>query len=826
MTKRIFRIMNLSGRLIENHRFDKWASGVSSPPDNWTSVNTPTVTQSSSNVVSGVYSVRVQNASTEADRGVYQDVTDSIVTGETYYISVMVTPAAGTVRLIVWDGGGTSNPVTASSTGTSNQRLIVKKVAPSTGLRIALIARTAGADGYFSMVQTGTGYVEFIEGEQDTTFRITDWRETVADYKGGGELAGSTIGDNSAMVAAYWENAVQTVDFHIKGRVSQDNVAQKLGELARLCYSQANRYGFDNSVPDPVYIETKTRYETNSRFALVVKATVPEIPDAMGIEFEQLHLLDASLIVQHKQWLSVPPGEGKARLIGNRETYNGIDFGTVNSSGTFDPAKGERSAWVTNHRAQANLTHIFNYDASLTSFSSNLLFAPPYSLFPSPAAVGDMVYFGIDTTVANSGPFTNLLFDITQVASATTSYSAGWEIWTGSWAAFTQRDNTALASGELFTAPGQNIVAWPNPSGWVTTTVNGVTGYWVRARLTALTGTFNNPIQGNRNIQSITWPYVELPQTESGGHVSALARMKVNNYSGLSIASGTDYVFAGLRSVGRGDDFTGFINLADEQNPTGITVTAGTGSAFGADINAPSGRSLQYTTVAAAWTQVGYITFDSTIARQFYGRYRAFLTVRQVGGSANQMSARLAIGGLVGLTPRLAYSSTAFVPVITNPFVVLDLGEITFPGTDAVSANMGEFNAFLEVNSTSTTPDLYLEQLVLIPTDEMYYGSFAQNGTRLGFSTAVADTHLYLDADNLSKPNRGLNNFIIRLSDGVQADTWARLSTQLTVKQTGPQRLWFFTVLKSSNILYAPPSHTHSVELFTNQRYLLNRGAG
>lgn len=825
---RIFRIMNLSGRLISNYRFDDWSNGVTVAPADWTATGTPDVSQSEENVFSGLYSARVQNPSTEADRGIYQDVTTNIVTGQTYYISVMVTPTAGTARLVVYDGGGTNNPVTVSSDGTGTQRLIVKKVAPSTGLRIALIARTAGAVCYFSMVQSGTGYVEFIEGEQDTTFRITDWRETIPDYKGGGDMAGSVIGDNSQLVSAYWDNAIQTVEFHIKGSTSQDNVASKIGELVKLCYSQANRYGFDNAVTDPVYIETKARYETNSRFALVTKANIPEIPDKMGIEFEQLHLLDASLIVQHKQWLSLPPGEGKARLIGSSETYNGVNFGTVDGIGNFDPLKGERSAWVTNHRTTANLTHIYNYDASTLSFSSNLLGFPPVTLWPSPAAVGDFVYFGISTGVANSGPFTGLLFDITAGASSTTSYSAGWEYWNGSaWAGFVQRDNTVgSTSGEVFSATGQNIVAWAHPSNWATTTINSVTAYWVRCSLTALTGTLTNPVQGNRVIQAITWPYVEIPQSESGGHIPALARLKVNNYSGLSVVSGTDYVFAGLRGVGRGEDFTSFINLADEQNPTGITITAGTGSAFGADINAPTGRSLQYTTVSTSWQEVGYITFGASIAEQFYGKYRAFLTVRQVSGSANQMSARLAIGGLVGLTPRLAYSSTAFVPVITNPFVALDLGEIELPGGVASPNNDGEFNVFLQVNSTSATPDLYLEQLVLIPTDEMFYGSYATNGTRLGYSSAVADTHLYLDADNVSKPNRGLSNFIIRLSDGVQADVWTRLSTHLNVSYTGPQRLWFFTLLKTSNILYAPPSHTHSIELFTTHRYLSMRGAG
>ncbi len=830
---RIFRLSNLSTRLISGASFEAWSSGITSAPDGWTATGTPSLSQSESNVIDGLYSCRIQNASTEADRGIYQDITSGIVAGETYYVRVFANVVSGVARVSVYDGGGTSNAVTVDTTATGNQQIIVKKTAPATGgIRIGIFSRTASnGDVYADLVQTGTGFVEFIEGEYDTTFRITNWRESVADYKGGGDFAGSVVGDNSKLVSGYWENAIQTVDFHVKGRVSQDNVGAKLRELMALCYSQANRYGFDSSVLDPVYIEAKYKNETNSRYALVVKATIPEIPDGMGIEFEQLYLLEASLIVNHKQWLSVPPGHGLNLSLGALEVFNSTNFGTVGGTGTFAADKGTRSFWVGNRRSQSNLTHIFNYDDSGTSFSSNLLNGGSFTLFPASPAVNDIVYFGTSTAIANSGPFSSLLFNIQSIASAGTSYGMTWEYWNGgAWAGLTPRDNTVASgagSDDSFSALGQNVVAWAHPTAWAANTINAVTAYWVRVRLSALTGALTRPVQADTQVQAIMWPYAEINHDQTGGSISSPARLLVTNYSGSGATTGTDYIFAGLRSISRGSNFTSQINISDEQNPTGITITALPGIAFGDDINTATGRSLQYTTVTAAWTEIGYITFASSIALHFYGKFRAFLVVRQVGAGANIFSARIAIGGFFGSSSRLAYSNSAFVPVVDTANTLLDLGEVTLPGTDTVGGrDSSEFNVFLQVNCTTTTRDLYIETLVLVPSDEMFYAGRNVSDAKLGYGAVLSGTNLYLDADNLTNPRRGLRNVIRKTSDDVQADVWGRQSTELFIQPKGTQRLWLFSVLNSSSVLYAPISQVFSVELQTVKRYLSMRGAG
>ena len=93
-----------------------------------------------------------------------------------------------------------------------------------------------------------------------------------------------------------------------------------------------------------------------------------------------------------------------------------------------------------------------------------------FTLFPTPATA-DRTYFG------HSVPFYNLTFAFGTAGSAATYV---WEYWNGSaWTSLTVTDGTSS-----FTANGS--VTWTSgaASGWATTSVNGVTMYYVRVRFT------------------------------------------------------------------------------------------------------------------------------------------------------------------------------------------------------------------------------------------------------------------------------------------------------------------------------------------------------
>lgn len=98
----------------------------------------------------------------------------------------------------------------------------------------------------------------------------------------------------------------------------------------------------------------------------------------------------------------------------------------------------------------------------------------PHTLLPDVAAVNDAYYFGLHA------PFVRLDLDIT--AAADGDHVLVWEVWDG--AAWTELDRyTDGTSG--FRQGGR--VSFDEPSAWATTSVGGISSYWLRARVTAVT---------------------------------------------------------------------------------------------------------------------------------------------------------------------------------------------------------------------------------------------------------------------------------------------------------------------------------------------------
>jgi hypothetical protein len=202
------------------------------------------------------------------------------------------------------------------------------------------------------------------------------------------------------------------------------------------------------------------------------------------------------------------------------------------------------AGYIANKSVIANLTHIkiddggaFSDVFPMTTF--------PTAFMPAVPVAGDAVYFGINTTLADTGPFSSLVFDIaTPATGAAATYNIVWEYWDGAaWDLLVVTDNT----GALFTFQqvGVTSVFWENPSDWATTTVDGIAGYWVRARVTAVAGgALVSPTQDNREIYSITNSHIDFNDTDVGGDIPALAEFMLKNQSDASgkteiLASGT-----------------------------------------------------------------------------------------------------------------------------------------------------------------------------------------------------------------------------------------------------------------------------------------------
>lgn len=484
--------------------------------------------------------------------------------------------------------------------------------------------------------------------------------------------------------------------------------------------------------------------------------------------------------------------------------------------------------YAANKTQITNLTHIKVYDASATSFTDVFpMTSYPVELLPSTPANDDAVYFGIDTSLTDvdTGPFSSLVFDLSSpfVGWATVA----WEYWDGSaWSALTVKDNTLS-----LLQTGVNSVHWVPPSNWATTAVDGLTGYWVRFRVDAIATSPEPPAQQNRNIYAVVNPYIEIAASQIGGDIPALARVRVENVSDRDGPGGsapdlyTNRVIMGLRSVSRGALFTAYLNAADEQNPVGVTVTAGTDTTFANAIGAPSGRIAQWSpTGTGSWVTILTFTLATTIATQYYGTFRVFLRARQSGGTAGQMQLRLRTSTGSG---GVSITTDAQVFANVNDHQIIDFGQLTIPLSAYLkSTELGDvLTIAVQGNTSSTTPDANLYDLVLMPVDE--WAADLTDGENS--ATSALASGFYLDVDSVSFPKRQLRNAVKSTGTNYTKAIWQQVANGPAILQANErQRLWLLTLRTASagsSDWRSEPDAVHRVQMWSAERYRWARGS-
>lgn len=483
----------------------------------------------------------------------------------------------------------------------------------------------------------------------------------------------------------------------------------------------------------------------------------------------------------------------------------------------------ENEVYVANKQNTGNLTHVFHYDASGPTYSSNLMNAtPPFDLLPAVPAVGDILYLG-----SSDGPFPSAVFDL--LVTMVDVKAVAYEYYNGAWTTLTVQDNTRAAGSSIpFTALGVGSMHWEQPSDWTTTTINGATCYWVRVRVTGIDAGPIPPTQGNRLPYAIVVPYVEIAATEVKGDLPARAKVTLNNQADgtnapSALTINVDWVLTAVRSVSRGALFTPFLNCADEQNPVGLTVTAGTNTSFVTNITTPTGRAMLYNPVAVEGLDVrATLTLDSALFRQYTGTFRAFARVRQTGGSAGAINVRLRVASnnanyVFFTSPTLPISIIA--PSTSAQWELLDFGSITLP-----NKNFSSYLFLLDAENTDATPrDLYLCDLILMPVDECAVeASEALNSIEgmLGYF----DTNRKLVVDSLSNPRRLVEAELRKQTDDTVISFYIPVPENLFRLQQGArQRVYFLSWNQLTKISFITTAY--SVQMERVHQYLSARGA-
>lgn len=384
------------------------------------------------------------------------------------------------------------------------------------------------------------------------------------------------------------------------------------------------------------------------------------------------------------------------------------------------PTCEEQRVFTTNHWQRAQISHMFL--ASGPFFSPNMIGSiMPQPLLGPAVAPGWMLYLGIDTTILDSGPFSSIVFNI-GIAGA--DYTAVWEIWTGAaWVALAVQDGTN-AGGAMTGIPldtlGVGSVHWEIPSTWATTAVNGITGYWVRLRVTAAGGAPVNPYQADTDPYTLTEPWIACSAHDVPGTMSALTRLmcraqsdRDNNSTPPGLV--TDTLYAGLRL---GDDplFCAYLNCADEQTPEGVTCSDMGGGAFATDPRTPAGRWYNCGVPAAAWAHMVRFSFTQEVTRSYVGEYRAFVRGAYSGGGQPQFLLVVNMPDETGrYGPALLDSQAGALDGLA------DLGRVVIPGRSYMTVDDSRIGMFLDLyiygDGVST---VYMTDLILLPADVLF----------------------------------------------------------------------------------------------------------
>lgn len=506
-----------------------------------------------------------------------------------------------------------------------------------------------------------------------------------------------------------------------------------------------------------------------------------------------------------------------------------LETGSIVDLGSDAPCS-TGGAFVSNKYAVANITHI----KTLAGVSFNDIFPAtlPQELMDSGApAVGDIVYFGINEDVIDSGPFSGLVFDLSVGADAA-SYTIVWEYWDGAaWSTLTAQDNTNMLS-----SLGISSIHWNMPGDWATVSINSVTAWWIRARLSALSGTFIVPVQQNRNVYAVNLPYVELSASSVLGDIPALLRIQAVNPADKDGRDGSlpdlwyNRLVVGLRDYNRGNNFRAYINLADTQNPDGVDISVGTNTAFVSDPNAATGRTITYTPLGAeAMATRATIALGTTIARDFYGTFHVFLRCKRSGSSTQtdfdiQLQIVTGSGGITKTTDSQQLESNVAA-------TLLDFGQITLPidGRLGVDELNDTTTINIQASAAQTGITLTFGDLVLIPVDEWSVDTIDLANTDESIVGLVDNVQRMMDIDSLSKPKYPIRTLVRQNGTELVVSIYDAISPgQAIVQANKQQRLWFFAMRTSATgtsfVWVSLVDIAHEVLIYKTDRYLGLRG--
>ena len=186
---------------------------------------------------------------------------------------------------------------------------------------------------------------------------------------------------------------------------------------------------------------------------------------------------DPSTAEQLAQWIEEYKEGGLTDITYNSSIFGGAAQGIAMCNEYFYGIMGD-GILLTKISTGRSIKAAFQYDADVNSYTDytneiNNFTQHDVELLPTTPAVDDAFYFGL------YNKFTSIYLVIDS-GDEGSDITVTWEYWNGTtWTALPSVvDNT-----NGFTSAGELWIYWDRPADWQQSTVNGVTAYWIRARV-------------------------------------------------------------------------------------------------------------------------------------------------------------------------------------------------------------------------------------------------------------------------------------------------------------------------------------------------------
>jgi len=686
-------------------------------------------------------------------------------------------------------------------------------------------------------------------------FVLKDWTPQRPPLKDGGIWRDSPLASGRALALYRHGNIVDT--FTLAARhVSQDDLIHQC-LLADQLLLKALDYWQSPWQLEPVWLEAKGPDETNTRYALIHSYSFAHddnpYAEPFCTAFCRAAMDELELIVEHGPWLSCPPGQADCLDIAAQQSCyvvnSWVDLGREaagvcaamsagtgyllqenggrivleNESGSL-LLEGQRvrqgGVFVANYHAPGNLTHVYHWNGAAFSVNKKTLQLPSWFIFGETVSAGEYVAFGSCASDYRAAePFCGLAF---QLGTVNANLAVMWQYGTASgWQAFASEDitdNTRSLQGN-----GACSVHWRRPADWVQTTVNGATGYWVRALVTA-GGT--GPRQLERRIYAPAWPRVTVSPLrvqsgtrtlQLGGDLPALARLLVLCTSAdEDTRLAFDRCTVGLRSLTRGGGaFSAYLACTDYPQMADVAVSLSAGGSFISTPRASTGRAASFSVAVGAEEHARFYLPSATY-QAYRGTYHAYARAMVSAGSV-RFQVRLGVrpAGTFRELWRSDWSEASDAEIAG--WQLFDLGRVAIPPSPQADMynDLEVWLAMVSANPEAGA-QLVLSDLVLIPIDE-WAGTFqaAIDGAEVGLDRL-------LDVDSVSDPR----HFIMASnkyggSEYVLAPYQPITNGPFILQANTEQALWFLF----SRGREAPPEVAAAVAIMAVQRYQSMRGA-